>query len=227
MGLIFRRSVRILPGLKVNIGKKGTSVTVGSKGAHVTYGKGRKSISVGVPGTGVYYRQSVPKKNGQSANRLYNQQNKIPKRTKTENTTWAFVFLVVGIISILLALMVSLQTIGRIIIVCIGGAALLCSLTYFNAESSDTPKTCENTEKKSLIPNPFSLGFGIFLIMIFGYLFFTSFGWSWQDHSKHNIYIVYNFSWLKWLFYPIDIAGLVFGALCVYIGISTDDDKQA
>lgn len=225
MGLIFRRSVKILPGLKVNFGKKGTSVTVGTKGAHMTYGKGRKTASIGVPGTGVYYRKTVSTKEKTPVNAAYNSQQQIPQRTKAENQTWGFVFLVIGIVILLLAFLASLQTFGRIIIGSIGAFTLLGSLAFFTAESSDEPAYQEETEKESMIPNPFALGFGIILILLFGYLFFASFGWSWQEQSKHNIYIVYHYDWLKWIFYPLDIAGIIFGALCAYIGISTDDDK--
>lgn len=225
MGLIFRRSIKILPGLKVNFGKKGTSVTVGTKGAHMTYGKGRKTASIGVPGTGVYYRKTISTKENAPVNTAYRSQQQIPQRTKAENQTWGFVFLAMGIVILLLAFLASLQTIGRIIIGCIGAFMLLCSLAYFNAKSSDEPTDKEEAKKESMIPNPFALGFGIILILLFGYLFFASFGWSWQEQSKHNIYIVYHFDWLKWIFYPLDIAGIIFGALCAYIGISTDEDK--
>lgn len=225
MGLIFRRSVKILPGLKVNFGKKGTSVTVGTKGAHMTYGKGRKTASIGVPGTGVYYRKTVSTKENTPINAAYSGQQQIPQRTKAENQTWGFVFLVIGIVILLLAFLASLQTFGRIIIGSIGAFTLFGSLAFFTAESSDEPADKEETEKESMIPNPFALGFGIILILLFCYLFFASLGWSWQEQSKHNIYIVYHYDWLKWIFYPLDIAGIIFGALCAYIGISTDDDK--
>ena len=178
MGLIFRRSIKILPGLKVNFGKKGTSVTVGTKGAHMTYGKGRKTASIGVPGTGVYYRKTISTKENAPVNTAYRSQQQIPQRTKAENQTWGFVFLAMGIVILLLAFLASLQTIGRIIIGCIGAFMLLCSLAYFNAKSSDEPTDKEEAKKESMIPNPFALGFGIILILLFGYLFFASFGWS-------------------------------------------------
>lgn len=39
MGLNFRKRVTILPGLTLNFGKRGTSVTVGKRGASMTFGK--------------------------------------------------------------------------------------------------------------------------------------------------------------------------------------------
>lgn len=56
MGMRFRKSKKIAPGVKVNVGKKGASVTLGAKGVHHTIStSGRKTTSVGVPGTGISY----------------------------------------------------------------------------------------------------------------------------------------------------------------------------
>ena len=56
MGLRFRKSVKICKGVKLNFGKTGASLTVGTKGLHHTvHTSGRKTTSVGIPGTGVSY----------------------------------------------------------------------------------------------------------------------------------------------------------------------------
>lgn len=56
MGLRFRKSVKIAPGVKVNFNKKSVGVSVGTKGAHVSVNSsGRKTTSVGIPGTGLSY----------------------------------------------------------------------------------------------------------------------------------------------------------------------------
>lgn len=56
----FRRSFRIAPGLRLNIGKRSTSVSVGVRGAHVTFGKSGTRTTVGVPGTGLSYTEVAP-----------------------------------------------------------------------------------------------------------------------------------------------------------------------
>jgi hypothetical protein len=50
----FRRSLKLAPGIRLNIGKTGiTSVSVGGSGLRQTFGtSGRRRTSVGVPGTG-------------------------------------------------------------------------------------------------------------------------------------------------------------------------------
>lgn len=59
MGLRFRKSFKVAPGVKVNLNKKSASVTFGGKGVHKTYSSsGKKTTSVGIPGTGAYYTTS-------------------------------------------------------------------------------------------------------------------------------------------------------------------------
>lgn len=56
MGLRFRKSFKIAPGIKVNFNKKSVGATLGTKGAHYTINSsGRKTSSVGIPGTGISY----------------------------------------------------------------------------------------------------------------------------------------------------------------------------
>jgi hypothetical protein len=60
MGLRFRKSVRIIPGVRLNLGLRGASVSVGGHG--VTYNIGAKGsrVTLGLPGTGVSYSQTIP-----------------------------------------------------------------------------------------------------------------------------------------------------------------------
>lgn len=56
MGLRFRKSVSILPGVRLNFGKTGMSVSAGVPGFRKTFHtSGRVTTSVGIPGTGIYY----------------------------------------------------------------------------------------------------------------------------------------------------------------------------
>ena len=60
MGLRFRKSISILPGVKLNLGTKGASVSVGKRGMHYTmHTSGRKTVSVGLPGTGLSYVKTL------------------------------------------------------------------------------------------------------------------------------------------------------------------------
>jgi hypothetical protein len=55
MGFRFRRSIRILPGIRLNIGKRGISTSIGVRGAHVTFGKTGTRTTIGLPGSGLSY----------------------------------------------------------------------------------------------------------------------------------------------------------------------------
>jgi hypothetical protein len=57
MSFRFRRSIRVLPGLRLNVGKRGMSTSIGGRGAHVTIGRGQLRDTVGLPGTGLSYTQ--------------------------------------------------------------------------------------------------------------------------------------------------------------------------
>lgn len=59
MGWRFRKSIKILPGVKLNFNKKSVGITFGGKGAHYTINsKGKRTASIGIPGTGLYYTES-------------------------------------------------------------------------------------------------------------------------------------------------------------------------
>lgn len=60
MGFRFRKSIKIAPGIKLNIGKKGVSVSIGKRGANVTLGKTGVRTTVGAPGTGMSYTKHRP-----------------------------------------------------------------------------------------------------------------------------------------------------------------------
>ena len=64
MSFRFRRSVRIAPGVRINFGKTGASVSAGVRGARVTFGRGGGRATVGIPGTGVSYTQKMSSKKG-------------------------------------------------------------------------------------------------------------------------------------------------------------------
>ena len=58
MGLRFQRRIRILPGVHLNLSKSGMGVSVGGRGAHFGIdARGRRYTSVGLPGTGVSWRE--------------------------------------------------------------------------------------------------------------------------------------------------------------------------
>ena len=62
MGFRFRKSINLGKGVKLNINKKSVGVSVGTKGVRYSVNSdGRKTTSIGIPGTGLYWIQSNTK----------------------------------------------------------------------------------------------------------------------------------------------------------------------
>lgn len=63
MGMRFRKSKKIAPGVRVNLNAKSASISIGPKGFKKTFStSGRTTTTVGIPGTGLSY--STNKKMG-------------------------------------------------------------------------------------------------------------------------------------------------------------------
>src|SRR5262245_48318371 len=56
MGLRVRRSVKLLPGVRINLSLSGVSATIGPRGASVNIGPRGTYANLGIPGAGVPYR---------------------------------------------------------------------------------------------------------------------------------------------------------------------------
>jgi hypothetical protein len=59
--LRFYNRVSLLPGLRLNLSRSGTSVSVGHRGAWYTVGPhGHRRVTPGLPVTGLFYAEHVP-----------------------------------------------------------------------------------------------------------------------------------------------------------------------
>lgn len=60
MGFKFRKSIKIAPGVKLNINKNSVGISAGTRGARVSVNsKGRATTTVGVPGSGISYSRTT------------------------------------------------------------------------------------------------------------------------------------------------------------------------
>lgn len=59
MGLRFRKSIRLVPGVRLNIGLRRTSLSLGGKGFTYNVGSRGSRITVGIPGSGLSYTTPV------------------------------------------------------------------------------------------------------------------------------------------------------------------------
>ena len=67
MGLRFRKSLRIAPGVRLNFTQRGVSTTVGPRGASINLGSSGARGNVGIPGTGLSYSQRLSGSGGGSS----------------------------------------------------------------------------------------------------------------------------------------------------------------
>lgn len=60
MGFNFKRSIKLAPGVRLNLGKKSASVSVGKRGVrHSVSTTGKHTTTISIPGTGVSYTTST------------------------------------------------------------------------------------------------------------------------------------------------------------------------
>ena len=60
MGMRFRRSIGLGPGVRLNLSKTGIGISAGVKGARYSvHSSGRETTSARLPGTGVYYMKQT------------------------------------------------------------------------------------------------------------------------------------------------------------------------
>lgn len=111
MGWRFRKSVKIAPGVRVNIGKKSTSISVGGKGYRKTFSStGKVTTSVGIPGSGLSYTttENTNKKksgtNNQNSNAFRTPKKPSAKSYKTCGIILQILSPVMFVLSLMLAL---------------------------------------------------------------------------------------------------------------------------
>ena len=159
MGLYWRRSTKILPGVRINWSKSGPSISMGPRGAKVNIGKRGTYVSGGIPGTGLYYRQKVGggfKTRGSSNGGTY------PTRTNAQ-TTLGFSkqgCLLSIVASIILSLLLSSNFITAALVVVIAGVcwfimsrkSVTVPLSNQNPSQPTQPATASTTNTPTSSP---------------------------------------------------------------------------
>lgn len=65
MGLYYRKRIKLSDNIRINVGRKSSSLSIGKKGSTINFGKRGVYMTFGIPGTGLYFRSkifSTPKK---------------------------------------------------------------------------------------------------------------------------------------------------------------------
>jgi hypothetical protein len=77
MGLRFRRTWSVIPGVRFNLGLKSGSVSFGPRGLHYTVGTSGSRITAGLPGTGFFWTKKLNSPFSAAASRQ-GSQNQLP-----------------------------------------------------------------------------------------------------------------------------------------------------
>lgn len=73
MAIRFHRSLKLLPGVRLNFGKRGIGISAGVRGLRVGVdSRGKQYSSVGIPGTGLSARNYAKASDPESAQRYQN-----------------------------------------------------------------------------------------------------------------------------------------------------------
>ena len=63
MAWTWRKRKTLIPGVRLNFGKKGISTSIGPRGASLSFGPNGTYLNTSIPGTGMYNRQRIGGKN--------------------------------------------------------------------------------------------------------------------------------------------------------------------
>lgn len=93
MGFRFRKSIKLFKGVNLNLNKDSVGISIGTRGARYSVNsKGKRTATIGIPGTGLSYTQSLSKGKCNSSRKTSNSNakailNKGEQIVKTLNTT--------------------------------------------------------------------------------------------------------------------------------------------
>lgn len=76
MGINYRKRIKIAPGIRLNVSKKGiSSVSIGKRGASVNLNKQGSQATFGIPGTGISYQTKRSGTNTKAVKKIENKNN--------------------------------------------------------------------------------------------------------------------------------------------------------
>lgn len=100
MGFRFRKSIRIAPGIRINVGTRGISTTLGPRGASVNVGPNGTYANIGIPGTGLSSRTRLDASAHHATPMMEGQ---LPAAAKQSSSTWLLTLVIGVIIGVVIA----------------------------------------------------------------------------------------------------------------------------
>lgn len=99
MALRFRKTIKIAPGIRLNIGKKSISTSFGVKGArHTISSTGKKTNSLSIPGTGISWRKTTGSSSKNKKSRPVPTEEETLAKRRISPLFWIILIIIVVII---------------------------------------------------------------------------------------------------------------------------------
>ena len=95
MGLRFRKSIKLMPGVRLNFGLKSASISIGASGATYNVGSRSSRVTMGIPGSGLSYSANIAPPSQASVYPAV-----LPKR-RFSLTALAVILLVLGVVYVI------------------------------------------------------------------------------------------------------------------------------
>lgn len=90
MGFRFRKSVKLFPGIRINLSKSGASLSVGGKGLTTNFSKRGVTTTVGIPGSGISFTSTTAPAKTQTYKSM--QISPIQANAQLENSSYPIIF---------------------------------------------------------------------------------------------------------------------------------------
>ena len=101
MGLGFRKSFKIAPGVRINTGKRGASVSLGGKGLTTNVSKRGTRVTASIPKTGISYTTtSRAKSQSKSASKRRSESNQPAEALPAKRSVIGTIFMWIGILTV-------------------------------------------------------------------------------------------------------------------------------
>jgi hypothetical protein len=100
MGFRFRRSIKLLPGIRLNVSKSGVSTSIGGRGAHINIGPRGTRGTVGIPGTGISYSERLDSPTRARDDAPDSEQPATGLQRKTLPVLWMVILLLVALLAL-------------------------------------------------------------------------------------------------------------------------------
>ena len=148
MGMRYRKSIKIAPGVKLNVGKKSAGISVGGKYGGMSFNsKTGARARTSIPGTGISYSEKIASSSNSSHNSTSIKKTSAQKNTKpVPQRVWfiivAAIFLIGGLGNI------GSDTGAAILGIIVGAVMLVFTFVSFRSKGSERREDPLETEDK-------------------------------------------------------------------------------